>query len=69
MLKVTEYNLQDRDLKGLKLVFAGDLHIKPNQEKRLVEIIDKINAQNPDIVLFAGDFAAGHKKLAFIKSI
>lgn len=33
MLKVTEYNLQDRDLKGLKLVFAGDLHIKPNQEK------------------------------------
>lgn len=62
MLKVTEYNLQDRDLKGLKLVFAGDLHIKPNQENRLVEIIDKINAQNPDIILFAGDFAAGHKK-------
>lgn len=62
MLKITEYMLQEEDLKGLKIVFAGDLHIKPNQEKRLAEIIERINAQNPDIILFAGDFAAGHKK-------
>lgn len=60
MLKVTEFTLNDEDLSGLKVVFAGDLHIRPNQEKRLIEVVDKINAQNPDIILFAGDFAAGH---------
>lgn len=60
ILKITEFTLNDEDLSGLKVVFAGDLHIRPNQEKRLVEIIEKINAQNPDLILFAGDFAAGH---------
>ena len=60
MLKVTEFTLNDEDLSGLKVVFAGDLHIRPNQEKRLIEVVDKINVQNPDIILFAGDFAAGH---------
>ncbi len=60
MLKVTKFTLNDKDLSGLKVVFAGDLHIRPNQEKRLVEVIEKINAQNPDLILLAGDFAAGH---------
>lgn len=60
MLKVTKYNLYDKDLKGLKIVFAGDLHVRPNQEKRLEEIVEKINLQNPDLILFAGDFVAGH---------
>lgn len=62
MLKIVEYTLSDNDLEGLKVVFAGDLHIKSNQEKRLAEVVDKINSQKPDIILFAGDFSAGHKR-------
>lgn len=62
MLNIKNFTLQDEDLKGLKIVFAGDLHIKNNQERRLIEVIEKINAQNPDLILFTGDFAAGHKK-------
>lgn len=62
MLTVKTFTLQDDDLKGLRIVFVGDLHIKHNQEKRLVEVIEKINVQNPDLILFTGDFAAGHER-------
>ncbi len=59
-LDVTEYSIKDKELQGIKIVFVGDFHIKPHQTKRLKEIVKKINAQNPDIVLMAGDFTSGH---------
>ena len=59
-LEVTNYIIQDKDLNGIKIVFAGDFHIKPHQQKRLEKIIDLINSQNPDLVLSAGDFVSGH---------
>ena len=61
LLKVKHYVIKDEQLKGIKVVFASDFHLKPYQEKRLEKIIDLINEQNADLVLSAGDYVSGHK--------
>lgn len=62
MLKVTILNLNINGLKGLKVVFIGDLHVKPYQKKHLKNIVEKIDKQNPDLILCIGDFVSGHKE-------
>lgn len=59
-LEVTNYTIQDKELEGIKIVFASDFHIKPYGQKRLEKVVETINAQNPDIVVSAGDFVCGH---------
>ena len=59
-LEVTNYTIQDKELEGVKIVFASDFHIKPYGQKRLEKVVEIINAQNPDIVVSAGDFVCGH---------
>ena len=59
-LEVTNYTIQDKELSGIKIVFASDFHIKPNQQKRLEQIVNTINVQNPDIVISTGDYVSGH---------
>lgn len=59
-LEVTNYTIQDKELSGIKIVFASDFHIKPYGQKRLEKVVEIINAQNPDIVVSAGDFVCGH---------
>jgi len=61
-LMVKHYKLQNKDLSGLKIVFASDFHVKPYQEKRLKQVVDLINNENPDIVLSVGDFVSGHSE-------
>ncbi len=61
-LKVNHYTIQDNQLKGIKIVFASDFHIKPHQQKRLKKVIELINAENPDLVLSVGDFVSGHNE-------
>ncbi len=61
-LEVNRYKIQDTQLKGIKIVFASDFHIKPHQQKRLENIIETINAENPDLVLSVGDFVSGHNE-------
>ena len=61
MLTVKNYKINDNDLKGIKIVFASDFHIRPNQEKRLSEIVTKINEQQPDIFISVGDFVNGDR--------
>jgi predicted MPP superfamily phosphohydrolase len=60
MLRVQKYQIQNKNLAGLKVVFAGDFHVKKYQEKRLQKVIKTINAQNPDIVLLIGDYINEH---------
>ncbi len=45
---------------GLRAVVVSDLHIGTNKVSlnRLIELVDKINAQKPDIVFLLGDFDA-----------
>lgn len=47
-------------LNGKKIVFASDFHIAKHDKKRLEKIVTTINKQNPDLVLFGGDFIKGH---------
>lgn len=60
MLSVTTLNMKVQGLEGLKVVFVGDLHIKPHQTLRLKSIVKKINQQYPQLVLSIGDFVSGH---------
>lgn len=62
MLAVNHLNLKSKDLKGLKIIFVGDFHVKKNQRKNLIRIVNKINEQNPDLILIAGDFVNGHNE-------
>lgn len=61
LLIVKKYDIKDSNLNGIKIVFAGDFHLKPSDDERLDKIISKINRQKPDIVLLGGDFVKGHK--------
>lgn len=62
ILIVKHLIIHDEQLKGLKIVFASDFHVKPHETYRLNKIVRTINEQNPDIVLFGGDYVNGHKK-------
>lgn len=61
LLVVNQVNIKIKDMKGLKIVFVGDFHIKPYQKQSLKRIVKKINEQHPDLILCAGDFVSGHK--------
>lgn len=62
ILTIKKVTINDASLKGLKIVFASDFHIKPYEMFRLKRIIKAINKQNADIVLLGGDYVNGHKK-------
>lgn len=61
MLNVTKLDLKINGLSGLKVVFVGDLHVKPYQKEHLKHVVEKINEQHPDLILCIGDFVSGHK--------
>lgn len=60
MLQVKTLNFHNENLKGLKIAFVSDFHIKKHQKNRLTNIVKKIKAQNPDLILSTGDFVSGH---------
>ena len=62
ILTVTRVKVNEPMLKGLKIVFASDFHIKPYEMYRLKRIIRAINKQNADIIILGGDYVNGHKK-------
>lgn len=63
-LEVKKYTLKNPKLSGLKIVFASDFHMAPYsfERTRLQQIIERINAENADIVILGGDFVKGHHK-------
>lgn len=62
MLKVNHLTLESKELNDFKIVFVGDFHVKTYQKKRLIQVVNKINELQPDLVLAAGDFVNGHDK-------
>ena len=44
-LEVTNYTIQDKELSGVKIVFASDFHIKPYGQKRLEKVVETINEE------------------------
>ena len=67
-IELNRITIKDSQLKGIKIVFASDFHIKPYQNKKLNKIVQMINNENPDIVLSTGDFVAGHTKYPTLSS-
>lgn len=51
-----------RHEKPLRIVFAADFHIRPNEENRLDRTVKAIIGQKPDLIILGGDFCAGHKR-------
>ena len=66
-LTINYGQIKDKNLAGLRVVFVSDLHYKPYEKFRLVRDVKKIQEQNPDIVLFGGDFVNGHKRISSLK--
>ena len=62
IITVNHITINDSSLKNLKIAFASDFHIKPFEKHRLQRTVNKINKQNPDIILLGGDYVSGHKK-------
>lgn len=50
-LSINYYKIQNSDLKGIKIVFASDFHIKPHQQKRLERIVASINAEKQLLIM------------------
>ena len=61
LITVKRIKLKDKDLQGLRIIFASDFHIKYYEKKRLEKIVNMINAENPDLILSTGDFFSGYK--------
>ena len=61
-LKITPYQLKNKALSDIKIVFATDFHVAPYtwEKWRLQKIIDTINAQKPDLVILGGDYVNRH---------
>lgn len=60
-LIIKRLKIKDEELKGLKIVFASDFHIKFYEQKRLEKIVNMINSENPDLILSTGDFFSGYR--------
>ncbi len=58
LLVIKKYKVDN--LRGKKIVFVSDFHIGKYDKHRLKRIVNKINEQNPDLVLSGGDFIKGH---------
>ncbi len=68
ILKITKYVVENKDLSGMRIVFASDFHIKPYERGRLSKIISEINNQKPDLILLGGDYVSGHKPTMTMRS-
>ena len=69
MLKVTVYKLANKQLSGVRIVFATDFHIAPYvwERKRLRNIIEAVNEQNADLVILGGDYVNRHSKISTLE--
>ncbi len=56
-IKITRYEAQAEELsEPLRVALITDIHIGAvGMEKRLPEIVDRVNAENPDIICISGD--------------
>ncbi|MEP4052293.1 MAG: metallophosphoesterase [Litorimonas sp.] len=66
-LKIRQVEFSSTKYTGPKIRIAlltdlhiNGLHVPPS---RVLDIVDVVNAQNPDIVLLPGDFVSGHEKV------
>ena len=68
LLEIKHYFIENKNLNGLRIVYAVDFHIAKHDKKRLEKIIETINAQNADLILLGVDFIKGHNDLRTMQS-
>ena len=56
-IEIKHYEIEDKALANVKVVFISDLHLRKTDYKRLDKIIKLVNEQKPDIVINGGDYA------------
>lgn len=61
------YDIAIKDLpkqaNGFKIVLLADLHISaPTTQQEIIDIVNRSNEQNPDLIVIAGDFVDGEIK-------
>lgn len=61
IITVKHITIEDKELKGLKVLFASDFHFKMFEHSRLKKTIKLMNEQNADIILLGGDYVSGHE--------
>ncbi len=59
-IEIGRYEIRNPNLKGIRVVFLSDLHLKKHDYKKLDKIVTLANKQSPDLVLIGGDIATGH---------
>ncbi len=72
-LVVNEYEIEidgwNKEFDGLKIVAIADLHAGSSyiDESKIKRIVELTNAQNPDLVLFLGDFISLRNERGFVR--
>ena len=56
LLIVRRISINDPDLKGIKVAFLSDLHVCQDGKAEVLKVVNKVNAQNPDLILLGGDY-------------
>ena len=60
LILVKKINVESDKIKNVRVVFLSDFHFSKFAFLRIKRIINKVNNQNPDIVLLGGDYAVLH---------
>lgn len=55
-LNVTKYEIKDPLLKGIRVAFLSDMHLKRHDYKKLDKITKLTINQHPDLILLGGDY-------------
>ena len=56
LLIVRHLTIEDSELSGIRVAYLCDLHICQDGKNFALKIIEKVNEQNPDIILLGGDY-------------
>ena len=56
LLIIRRISINDPELKGTKIAFLSDLHVCQDGKAEVLRVINKVNAQNPDLILLGGDY-------------
>lgn len=57
VIRVQKYQLEQPDLKGLKIAFLSDFHYKNKYDSQKIKrAIRKVNKEKPDLIVLGGDY-------------
>ena len=61
IITVKKLTLKSDEVPKIRIVFVSDFHLSKFANKRLQRIVNKVNEQNPDIIISGGDYVIRHR--------